>query len=80
MPSTTDTFVLNIIEEKSSKKLGQFGLGMVPEFLREGSINDAINPDRIVIGSETEKTKEILSKLFDAWESKKMLLILGLLR
>ena len=73
VPSTTDTFVLKIIEEKSSKRLGQFGLGMVPEFLREGSaINDAINPDRIVIGSETEKTKEILSKLFDVWDSKKI--------
>ena len=73
VPTTSDTFVLDIIEKKSDKKLGEFGLGMVPEFLREGTaIKDALDPDRIVIGYETGKTKDLLSELFEVWDCKKI--------
>ena len=37
-----------------------------PEFLREGSgIRDFFNPDRIVIGIETEKSRNMLLQLYD---------------
>jgi UDPglucose 6-dehydrogenase len=41
-----------------------FDVVSVPEFLREGSaIKDTLNPDRIVIGTESEAAKEILTEL-----------------
>ena len=36
VPGTTDTFK-KILEDNSEKKIGDFGLGMNPEFLREGN-------------------------------------------
>lgn len=37
-----------------------------PEFLREGSaVNDFMHPDRIVVGCESEKTKQIMAKLYE---------------
>jgi UDPglucose 6-dehydrogenase len=36
-----------------------------PEFLREGSaVEDFLNPDRIIIGVETDKAKKILSEIY----------------
>jgi len=72
-PTTTDTFVKNIIEKSSGKKLGEFGLGMNPEFLREGdAINDFMKPDRVVIGFEDETTKQILEEIYSPWGCFKM--------
>ncbi|MDX1445822.1 UDP-glucose dehydrogenase family protein, partial [Lishizhenia sp.] len=36
-----------------------------PEFLREGfAVDDFLNPDRVVIGTEDEKAKQIMSELY----------------
>ena len=66
LPSTTDKLVKEEIEKQSGKKHGiDFGLGMNPEFLKEGSaVNDFMYPDRIVVGYEDEKTKIALSKIY----------------
>ena len=73
LPTTTDTFVKQIIEKYSEKKLGDFGLGMNPEFLREGSaISDFMHPDRIVIGYEDKKTKKILDEIYSDWDCEKV--------
>ena len=68
IPSTTDTIVKKIIENKSGKTLGEFGLGMNPEFLREGNaMEDFMNPDRIVIGHEDSKTESLMKKMYKPW-------------
>ncbi len=73
VPSTTDTFVKNIIESKSGKVIGEFGLGMNPEFLREGeAIEDFLFPDRIVIGYEDEKTRKLLNEIYSPWACDKI--------
>jgi UDPglucose 6-dehydrogenase len=68
LPGTTDTFIRKTLEKRSGKKLGEFGLGMNPEFLREGeAINDFLYPDRIVLGFENLKTKKHLEELYKPW-------------
>ena len=47
------------------KKRYKFDVVSNPEFLREGSaINDFTHPDRIVLGVETLKAKQIMTKLY----------------
>ncbi len=73
IPGTTDTVVREEIEKISKKKLGEFGLGMNPEFLREGdAINDFMFPDRIVLGYEDYKTLSILEEIYAPWDSEKI--------
>ena len=73
VPGTTDTYVKEILEDFSGKKIGQFGLGMNPEFLKEGNaINDFMNPDRIVFGYEDLKTLEYLQKIYKPWKIDKV--------
>jgi len=64
IPGTTESLIPILENEK--KKVGRdFGLAMNPEFLREGSaLKDFFEPDRIVVGSYDEKTKEILEELY----------------
>ncbi len=64
IPGTTESLIK--ILEKNDKKVGEdFGLGMDPEFLKEGNaLKDFLEPDRIVIGSYDEKSKEILAELY----------------
>lgn len=73
LPGTTDTFFKNIIEKQSGKKLGDFGLGMNPEFLREGNaINDFLDADRVVMGYEDKTTLEILKEMYASWNCEKI--------
>lgn len=48
-----------------------FGVASNPEFLREGSaIFDFLNPDRVVIGTDCEKTKKTIGQLYRPLEEK----------
>ncbi len=68
VPSTTDTYIAGIIEENSGKRAGDFGLCVNPEFLREGNaVVDFMNPDRIVIGANGEKTFKIMEELYSVF-------------
>ncbi|MCK4595824.1 UDP-glucose/GDP-mannose dehydrogenase family protein [candidate division WOR-3 bacterium] len=43
-----------------------FDVASNPEFLREGTaIDDFLHPDRVIIGVETEKAKDILKKIYE---------------
>ncbi len=73
IPGTTDTVVRSAIEEASGKRFPAFGLGMNPEFLREGdAVNDFMEPDRIVLGYEDERTLKLLEELYAPWEVDKI--------
>jgi UDPglucose 6-dehydrogenase len=69
VPGTTLNEVLPILEDYSGKRCGiDFGLGMNPEFLREGeAISDFNNPDRIVIGSFDEASTTVMSQVYSVF-------------
>ena len=73
VPGTTDTVVRNILEKGSGKALGEFGLGMNPEFLREGNaVQDFLNADRVVLGYQDQATLDLLRKIYEPWECQKV--------
>jgi UDPglucose 6-dehydrogenase len=69
IPGTTIDHVGPIIEKESGLKLGEnFGLGMNPEFLREGvAVNDFLYPDRVVIGVTDDNAKNIMMQCYDGF-------------
>ena len=66
VPGTTEDFVKPILETASGKSCGEgFGLGMNPEFLREGeAVDDFQNPDRIVLGAVDGRSRERMTALY----------------
>ena len=66
IPGTTNRTVKPILEESSQKAIGnKLGLCSNPEFLKEGTaINDALHPDRIVIGTNDKKSATRLKRLY----------------
>ena len=63
VPVGTGLKVKEIIRKINSNAL--FDVVSNPEFLREGNaIEDFMRPDRIIVGLETEKAKEMLSSIY----------------
>ncbi len=72
-PSTTCNLVRKILDERSGKKLGEYGLCFNPEFLREGkALKDIFNPDRIIIGSMDERSGELLLEIYKKFHGDSM--------
>jgi UDPglucose 6-dehydrogenase len=50
---------------KAARPDADFDVVSNPEFLREGSaINDFMRPDRVVIGAETDRARDVMRKLY----------------
>jgi UDPglucose 6-dehydrogenase len=63
VPVGTGREVGRIIRE--TRPDAQFDVVSNPEFLREGSaINDFMRPDRVVIGTESERAREVMRRLY----------------
>ena len=73
VPLTTEETVLPVILKKSGWKRERLGIGMNPEFLREGSaVKDAQKPDRIVIGAADELAKKMMHDLYKEHDCPKL--------
>ncbi len=66
VPGTTDSVVVPALEAASGKQAGaDFGVGMNPEFLREGNaIADFMKPDRIVLGAIDQRSQDVMADLY----------------
>ncbi len=75
LPGTTENIVGEIIGKFSHKEpFKDFGLVSNPEFLREGlALHDFLNPDRIVIGVNDERSKKIILSLYEKFKSPKFI-------
>lgn len=72
VPGTTDGFVRGRLAAAigSARRVG---LGMNPEFLREGeAVEDFMRPDRIVLGYEDAATLAALEELYAPWDCDKL--------
>ena len=67
VPVGTSEKIRNSIQEELDKRNESipFDMASNPEFLKEGAaIDDFLKPERIVIGVDNEKTREIMNKLY----------------
>ncbi|MGH2458575.1 MAG: UDP-glucose dehydrogenase family protein, partial [Chloroflexota bacterium] len=68
IPGTADGVVRPAIEAESGRKVGEFGLCVNPEFLREGhAIADFLDPDRLIIGQWDPRSGETLARLYQSF-------------
>jgi UDPglucose 6-dehydrogenase len=67
VPVGTSEIVRDVIQKELDKRKAKvtFDMASNPEFLKEGSaVEDFLKPERIVIGTNTEKAAEIMRKLY----------------
>lgn len=67
VPVGTAQKVKRAVQEELDKRGVQveFDVASNPEFLKEGAaIKDFMSPDRVVVGTESERAREVLSKLY----------------
>lgn len=60
---------------KKKNPFADFDVVSLPEFLREGfAVHDFFHPDRIVVGANTEKAKNVIRKLYKPFEGQTQML------
>ncbi len=71
VPAGTGEKIKTLVKETNPQL--EFSVASNPEFLREGAaLDDFMNPDRIVIGVEDEKSKQILSEIYAKFSAEKL--------
>ena len=69
VPVGTGDVVEGLIQKKNPT--ANFDVVSLPEFLREGfAVHDFFHPDRIVVGANTEKAKNVIKELYKPFEGK----------
>ncbi|MDR2916064.1 MAG: UDP-glucose/GDP-mannose dehydrogenase family protein [Tannerella sp.] len=63
---TADKIKQVIFEEQEKREVSiEFDIASNPEFLKEGAaVTDFMNPDRVVVGVETERAQKLMTKLY----------------
>jgi len=70
VPVRTSMWIKRTISLHKKKEM-DFDVASNPEFLREGSaVSDFLNPDRIIIGVETERARDILVDIYRKFKRK----------
>jgi len=70
VPVKTSMWIKRSIDLHKKKKV-EFDVASNPEFLREGmAVSDFLNPDRIVIGVESERARDILVKIYERYKDR----------
>ena len=66
VPGSTETEITPVLESASDKTAGdEFGVGMNPEFLREGTaVEDFLHPDKVVLGADDDRAREVMQDVF----------------
>lgn len=73
VPVGTGDTIEDLITKKNPN--ADFDVISLPEFLREGfAIHDFFNPDRIVVGANTERAKALIAELYQSFQEKSTLL------
>lgn len=70
VPVKTSQWIKRTISLYKRKEI-DFDVASNPEFLREGTaISDFLKPDRIIVGVETERAREILEKIYEKFKDR----------
>jgi UDPglucose 6-dehydrogenase len=72
VPGSTEDVITPILEEESGKTAGEdFGVGMNPEFLWEGTaVQDFLSPNKIVLGADGDRALADMHNIFQPIISK----------
>ncbi|MBW1508212.1 UDP-glucose 6-dehydrogenase [Campylobacter jejuni] len=76
VPVGTGDDIESLISKKNSN--AEFDALSLPEFLREGfAVYDFFNPDRIIVGTNSQRAKAVIEKLYEPFKGKSKLLFVN---
>ncbi|EAH8543279.1 TPA: UDP-glucose/GDP-mannose dehydrogenase family protein [Campylobacter coli] len=76
VPVGTGDDIESLISKKNPN--AEFDVLSLPEFLREGfAVYDFFNPDRIIVGTNSQRAKAVMEKLYEPFKGKSELLFVS---